>query len=74
MLVKCKVIAGRLEDKDPLNREEAARCVSALIAYMEEKGENESSLNAPKDLLLQKLVLHMDDQSQEFRNLVGKAF
>ena len=74
MLVKCKVVAGRLEDKDPLNREEAARCVSALITYMEEKGENESSLNAPKDLLLQKLVLHMDDQSQEFRNLVGKAF
>ena len=70
MLAKCKVVGGRLEDSDSLNREEAVRCTSALISYVEEHARDEANLIAPKEVLLQKLLLHMDDQSQDFRIMV----
>ena len=70
MLAKCKVVGGRLEDSDSLNREEAVKCTSALIFYVEEHARDEANLIAHKEVLLQKLLLHMDDQSQDFRIMV----
>jgi len=73
LLGKCKTLGGRLDDKKMENRLQAVRCLEALLRYIEHFAKDQKGLKETELRLLQKLVLHMDDKSQQLRKQVSDS-
>jgi len=75
-LLKAVEVTERLDDENQENREEAVRCLGALLHFITEKMKQTENQNKTKSLvdlvkkILARLILHMDDESEVFRDIV----